>query len=405
MKANVVKKKVVALKTAPRWPDGVNTSGVPKSTYGNVLAAIDHMEISVQYDIFRGKMMVAGIDLTGEGEVSDHVISMLRHLIYDKYGFHPNEDNTREAITVMGRQHQFNSVADWLAGLEWDGTPRAEKMFSTYLGATNNRLNRAIARKLMCAMVRRAREPGTKFDHMVILEGDQDLGKSRFCADLAGGAELFNDTPVLNKEPKAQMEAVEGKWVVEIAELQGLRKAEIEKVKAFVSRTCDRERKAYAHFRAEVPRTCVFIGTTNAECYLKDVTGNRRFWPIKVARYDHTAFMRDRDQIFAEAVVLDKNEKLWLDDDNLRELAVTAQEERMEPNPYTERLGELVGEEVGNEERIFAKDVWHHLGIDTLQSQYQAQRVVADAMRQHGWRGKRLRIGTKMGHGYYRVVT
>src|SRR4029077_7475637 len=117
---------------------------------------------------------------------------------------------------------------------------------------------------------------------------------------------LFNDTPILNKEAKAQMEAVEGKWVIEIAELQGMRKAEIEKVKAFISRCHDRERKAYAHFRTEIPRTCVFIGTTNAEFYLKDVTGNRRFWPVKVARYDHKAFLHDRDQIFAEAVELEK---------------------------------------------------------------------------------------------------
>ena len=135
-----------------------------------------------------------------------------------------------------------------------------------------------------------------------------------------------------------------------------------------------------------MPRTCVFIGTTNAEFYLKDVTGNRRFWPVKVKRYDHTAFMRDRDQLFAEAVVLEKNEKLWLDDDNLRELAATAQEQRMEPNPYTERLKTLRGEVHHHGERIFARDVWHHLGIDTLASQYQAQRIVADAMRQNGWR-------------------
>lgn len=378
--------------------------GCQEATYGNVLVAIDHMEVSVRYDIFRGKMTVGGIDLTGEGEVSDHVVSMLRHLIYRKYGFHPSENITREAITVRGREHQFNSVADWLAGVKWDGTPRVDTLFSTYLGAKNNKFNRAIARKMMCAMVCRARVPGTKFDHMVILEGEQDIGKSRFCADLAGGAELFNDTPILNKEPKAQMEAVEGKWVVEIAELQGMRKAEIEKVKAFVSRTCDRERKAYAHFRAEVPRTCIFIGTTNAEFYLKDVTGNRRFWPVKVECYDYAAFMRDRDQIFAEAVVLEQDEKLWLDDDRLRELAMTAQEERMEPNPYTEKLRELMGEEIGDQERIFAKDVWLHLGIDTLQSQYQAQRIVADAMRQHGWRAKRLRIGDKTGHGYYRLL-
>jgi predicted P-loop ATPase len=389
---------------APQWPDGYNKSEVPKATYGNTLAALRNATVEVRYDTFRNKMMVQGHDLAGEGEVSDHVISILRHLIYEKFRFHPTESNTREAITVIGRQHMFNPVADWLSGLKWDGKPRVDMLFSTYLGAKNTALNRAFARKMLCAMVRRAKEPGHKFDHMVILEGEQDIGKSRFCADLAGDPELFNDTPILNKEAKAQMEAVEGKWVFEIAELQGMKRAEIEKVKAFVSRPRDRERKAYGRFRTEVPRTCIFIGTTNAEFYLKDTTGNRRYWPVMVRRYDQEAFLRDRDQIFAEAVVLEPKEKLWLEDENLREAAVIAQEKRMEPNPYAERLNELHGEEVGEEERIFAKDVWRFLGIETLSGQNQASKIVADAMRHLGWKRRRLRIGKIMGHGYVRKL-
>jgi hypothetical protein len=104
-------------------------------------------------------------------------------------------------------------------------------------------------------------------------------------------------------------------------------------------------------------------------------------------------------------VVIEPNEKLWLDDDHLRELAALAQEQRMEPNPYAEKLKTLDFEEVGDEDRVFAKDVWKHLNIDSVQTQYQVQRAVADAMRQNGWRSKRLRIGDKMGHGYYRRVT
>lgn len=127
---------------------------------------------------------------------------------------------------------------------------------------------------------------------------------------------------------------------------------------------------------------------------------------MKVERYDHKAFLRDRDQIFAEVVVLEKNENLWFDNDDLRELAMKAQEQRMEPNPYTEKLRELTGvEEVGDEERIFAEDVWLFLRIDTLPGQFQAGRIVADAMRQNGWRSKRLRIGDKVRHGYWRRVT
>jgi predicted P-loop ATPase len=389
-----------------KWPDGVNRQGVPKTSYGNVLAAIGYLRWEVRYDTFRNKMMVEGHDLMGEGEVSDHVIITLRDLIYKKFKFHPPDRTTRDAITVIGRQHMFNPIEDWLLELKWDGTARVERMFTKYLGAKNQHLTRAIARKLMCAMVRRARKPGTKFDYMIILEGDQDIGKSRFCQNLAGRADLFTDTSVLNRETKAQMESVEGKWVVEIAELQGMQKAEIDRVKAFLSRDQDRERKAYAHFRTEVPRTCICIGTTNSETYLKDPTGNRRFWPVRVVSYDHEAFLRDRDQIFAEAVVLEPNENLWLDSDDLRELAALAQEQRMEPNPYVDRLRKLVGVKYDGEERIFASDVWRFLGIndEELERQHKLRNVIADAMRQLGWRRKIVRIEEEVKRGYWRPL-
>jgi len=401
----IAKRSTVTPLAPTGWPDGCYAaSGAPKPTYGNTLVAIERAGIKVRYDTFRNKLMIEGHDLTGESEVLDHVVSALRHLIYEKFNFHPADSTTHEAIVVIGRRNMFNPVADWLHGLKWDGVARVDTLFSKYLGAKNTALHRVFARKLLCAMVKRAIEPGHKFDHIVILEGEQDIGKSRFCADLAGTPEFFNDTPVLNKEPKAQMEAVEGKWVFEIAELQGMKRAEIEKVKAFVSRTFDRERKAYGHFRTEVPRSCVFIGTTNAETYLKDMTGNRRFWPLRVQWYDHAAFLRERDQIFAEAVVLAPKENLWLDDDDLREAAALAQTKRMEPNPYSERLNDIQGTEVGDEERIFSQDVWRHLGIETISAQYQASKIVADAMRQLGWERKRLRIDDVVGHGYARKL-
>jgi predicted P-loop ATPase len=240
-------------------------------------------------------------------------------------------------------------------------------------------------------MVKRVKEPGTKFDFMVIIEGKQDIGKSLFCEDLAARKEWFTDTPVLNKDSKVQMEAIEGKWVIEAAELQGIGKAEVEKVKGFVTSTHDRERAAYAHFRSEIPRTCIIIGTTNEQFYLKDMTDNRRFWPVEVRSYDRTAFLRDRAQIFAEAVVLAETEKLWLDDPKLQRQAIRAQERRMEPNPYYEKLEDFRGTDVGDEERAHNHEVWAALGLDKTPTSG-VSKAIAKAMRKHGWERRKVRI-------------
>lgn len=121
------------------------------------------------------------------------------------------------------------------------------------------------------------------------------------------------------------------------------------------------------------------------------MTGNRRFWPVRVTRYERDSFLRDRAQIFAEAVAMAQTEKLWLDDEKLYDRAILAQERRMEPNPYYEKLGELMGIEVGDEERIFNRDVWQFLGLD-VPSQA-ASKAIVDAMRKYGWERRKLRIG------------
>ena len=307
---------------ALQWPDGCNDLGVPKAKFGNTRTALQAAKVVVRFNNFRQQLIIEGHGL--EGEASDHSVSVLRSRIYDAFGFNPNTDDTYQALIDIGRQHMFNPVVDWLNEQKWDGTKRAERLFVDYLGAADTALHHAFARKLLCAMVKRVQEPGVKFDFMVILEGPQDVGKSLFCADLAVRSEWFNDAPVLNRDSKAQMEAVEGKWVIEAAELQGIGKAEVEKVKSFITRTHDRERRAYGRFRAEVGRTCVIIGTTNETAYLKDMTGNRRFWPVAVEKYDQAAFLRDREQIFAEAVTLAPTERLWLDDRKLYAAAIRA---------------------------------------------------------------------------------
>jgi putative DNA primase/helicase len=115
---------------ATHWPDGCNAAGAPKPTYGNTRVAIEHAGIKVRYDTFRNKMMVEGHDLAGEGEVSDHVMSMLRHMLYEKFQFHPADSTMHDALIVIGRQNMFNPVDDWLNSLKWDGAPRVDMLFS-----------------------------------------------------------------------------------------------------------------------------------------------------------------------------------------------------------------------------------------------------------------------------------
>jgi hypothetical protein len=142
----------------------------------------------------------------------------------------------------------------------------------------------------------------------------QGLDKSSALAVLAGNGEWFTDSLPLGADDKKVIETLKGRWIVEAAELQGLRKGDVEHLKAFLSRRIDRGRPAYGRLPIEAPRQCVIIGTTNSERYLRDSTGNRRFWPVRVARFDLDALRRDHDQIWAEAAAIEaKGESIRLD--------------------------------------------------------------------------------------------
>jgi predicted P-loop ATPase len=169
---------------------------------------------------------------------------------------------------------------------------------TTYLGAEPTPLNKAIGRIVLLAGVRRIRRPGSKFDTIMVLEGPQGGGKSTAIKMLAG-PENFSDQELLTLDAKAQMEALEGVWILEIAELEGISRADTAKVKAFASRSDDNARPAYARFKEKRPRQTIFIGTTNDDKYLRDMTGNRRFWPVKIGQIDLEALARDRDQLWA----------------------------------------------------------------------------------------------------------
>ena len=238
------------------------------------------------------------------------------------------------ALSLHSNAHAFNDVKDYLRGLQgkWDGVPRLDSLFIDYLGAKDTAYNRAVTRKAFTAAVARAMTPGCKYDNMVILAGPQGIGKSTLLDKMSRG--WFNDS-IRTFEGKEASELLQGVWLVEVSELDAFRRTDVSRIKQFLSLRADRFRAAYGRNVKELPRTCIFFGTTNTAEYLQDTTGNRRFWPIDTGEQRHTkSVWRDLDpeidQLWAEAYVRwQAGEPLYLTG-AIEEAAKAKQEEHRE---------------------------------------------------------------------------
>lgn len=209
------------------------------------------------------------------------------------------------ALLIVSSQNKINDVKRYLKGLSWDGIKRVDTLLSVYLGAENTPYTRAVIRKALCAAVARAVEGGTKFDYMPIFTGPQGIGKSTFLSIL--GREWFSDS-LTSFEGKEAAELIQGTWINEVGELTAMTKQETAAVKQFLSKTDDIYRAAYGRRTEKYPRRCVFFGTSNDSEFLKDSTGNRRFWPVDVGVHPAVKSIwrelpGETDQIWAEAYV------------------------------------------------------------------------------------------------------
>ncbi len=247
-----------------------------------------------------------------------------------------------DALAAVSHERSFHPVREYLKGLpEWDGIPRLEELLIDYLGAEDSVYVRAVTRKTFVAAVARVMQPGCKFDYMLVLVGPQGIGKSTLFARLAG--KWFNDSLSMNDtKDKTAAEKLQGYWILEISELAGIRKAEVEAVKSFLSRQRDIYRPSFGRRTVEHPRQCIIVGSTNNDTgFLRDSTGNRRFWPVTVKgtspdRAPWTMNDYTVDQIWAEALQAWKDgEKLYLEG----KAAVEAQEQQKLAMEADERLG------------------------------------------------------------------
>lgn len=261
--------------------------------------------------------------------------------IFEGKGFEPPTNIIHEAALAVSHKIRVHPVRNYLDLVKWDGHKRVHTWVQKYLGVEDNDYTRSVGMKVLIAAVSRIYEPGCKFDYIPVFEGKQGLGKSRALAILGG--RYFSDQ-VLDVHSRDTVDSMRGKWLIEVSEMEAHYRSETQAMKSFLSRPTDRARLAYARTTKDFPRQCIFIGTYNPEedediGYLKDTTGNRRYWPIRLTRIDIEALKKVRDQLWAEAVVLyKKGTPVYLEDAKIEEMAKAEQKKRLGRDPWTDKI-------------------------------------------------------------------
>lgn len=260
------------------------------------------------------------------GEWMDIDDARLEHWLAVIHGLRRvSADAISKGVLLAADDHRYHEVRDYLNGLQWDGRPRVDTWLSSYLGAKHSPYMEAVGTKWLVGAVARALRPGVKMDNVLILEGEQGLGKSSALQILFG--KWFTDAAFeLGSTDGYQI--MRGMWGIELAELDGFNRAEASRSKAFFTRGEDRYRNPYGRKPVTIQRTCVFSGSVNHATYLKDDTGNRRYWPVKVGRMNLDDLRDDRDQIWAEAKALYEKGTEWWVRASERELYEGEQDQR-----------------------------------------------------------------------------
>ncbi len=291
---------------------GKDGDGPPKPSYWNVKLVLSNIEEDLFIkDSFSGREYYGKVAPWVGAEkgkaITDADYINIKDWIVKNFGFEPHVNTIHEVVTSMVEENTYHSVMEEFEKLpEWDGVERLDGWLKKNFGADADPEYLAqIFRKWLVAAVTRIYEPGAKFDWLPIFEGHQGAGKSSF-GKILFGEKYFTDR-LSNLGEKESAAELLGVRCVEFAELASLRKHEMETVKGFITRQVDKFRPAYGRKMIEIPRQIVFFGTTNNSEYLRDTTGNRRFMPVKVGRLNFKALMRDRDQLWAEALFIYKH--------------------------------------------------------------------------------------------------
>jgi len=377
---------------------GRKGSGRIEETQRNVLLALCKLGVSITYDEFARHELISGLDGFGP-RLDDAAINRLRMAIESTFAFRVGKEFFRDLLSDQAQLNRFHPVRNYLGALVWDHTPRIDTWLIDLAGAKDTAYVRAVSRLMLVAAARRVRRPGAKFDEMPIIEGDQGCEKSSALAAIAVREEWFTDDLPLGTDTKKLIEATAGKWIVEAGELKGMNKSDVAALKSCLSRRIDESRMSYDHKNTVRQRQFIVIGTTNeTDGYLKDPTGNRRFWPVRVERFDLERLRADRDQLWAEAANAEAAgesirlaPELWTD-------AAIEQEARRVKDPMFHALDAALGTITG---KVRIVDVWSLLGHEPGKPTQDQMTRLGNVMRELGFEHAQRRFSGSKPVGAY----
>lgn len=368
---------------------------------------------SLQWDAMRQRVrLVAAVPIGGtvprDWTDDDDVLTAIW---MQSEGVEVGRDTVGPVVQALAKDTQVHPVREFLDSLRWDGEPRVDGWLTRYMGVAPSSYTASVGRWWLISAVARAFKPGCQADHLLVLEGPQGIGKSTAISTLVGAEWFADDVPDLaNKD--ASLAAL-ASWIIELGELDTVRKAEVTQLKAYITRRVEAFRPPYGKAMVQVPRSCVFIGTTNRSDYLKDESGNRRFWPVRCGSIDREALAADREQLWAETVALFKDGAKWwpdVTDGAVLSQIEAEQAERIDTDPWQGAVNAFVADM----DRVTVDAVLAHLGkvVDpkTLEDRGEAivKRTQADAnrcgrcLRLAGFEQSQWREGDKRVRGFER---
>lgn len=419
------KQKPDAALMVPRdFVDFDGKSNIPSATLINARVALDKLGLVCWFNLFDGRQYILS---AGKAEqMSDAKLTDLRLLIRQEFEFDPGLNHTLAAFDHLAHERARHPVREFLEQCHAQYISAIhggmiDTMLIDFFGAPDTPFVRAVSRIVMVASCRRIFQPGAKFDYMTVLEGPEGYNKSSALMALYG-SEWHTDNSILGMQARELQETIAGKWCVECAELSGMRKADVERVKNQLSKCEDSSRMAYGRFRTDSPRSSIFWGTTNDTEYLRSQTGNRRFFPIPVGRIDLEGLARERVALWGDAMAahlagesillapehwaaagieqlartLSDSWRDIIEDETLR-LAHTKQPP---PNDYSR-------DESAGIERLASSCLLRDiLGIAPAHQTPETGKRVGAIMRALKWQGpKAMRIGQRLCKGYERALS
>ncbi len=362
------------------WPQGLRLKdGKPLPTLRNIgliLAGDPHWQGALRWNSHATRVEVRGSAIEDRDETGA-TMWLEKH-----YGIAPSSRKVGEAMHYVAHQTAYNPIRDYLEQLTWDGTKRIDRLAIDYLGGNHHPVVRAICRRFMISAVARIYQPGCKVDTALVLQGPQGVGKSTAIRILASDA-YFSDTEV-DLRSKDAFQQLQGVWLYEMAEMAGVSRADVNRVKGFISSPSDRFRLPYGRNIVALKRQCVFVCTTNDPAFLTDPTGARRFWPLEVRHVARAALIRDRDQLWAEAVHAYKAGEQWHMTDAEDAMLRKSHGRYQQADPVEDFLHEWLGQRTRVQLKYPAIRAALHearvMGSD---------RNITNALRRLGWRSKR----------------